>query len=257
MQDRDELAVRLGQLARSLQAEGDQELMLEEVIRAAVELVPGADHGSISRVIGRSQVIPEHSTGPLPVQLEIAQTELGQGPCLDSIYEQVTVRLSDTATDRRWPDFSRRAHALRVRSMLAVQLYVDGDNNLGSLNLFGTEPDASDDESEHIGLLFAAHAAIALAGSQAVTSLHQAVASRDLIGQAKGILMERHQLTADQAFRVLTRVSQHENRKLREELTTTGAAAGLPDRTSPPPAGAGADHCRPQGHPGAGGRPRD
>ncbi len=160
MADRDELAVRLGQLARSLQAEDDQDLMLDEVIRAAVELVPGAAHGSISRVINHSQVIPEHFTGPLAVQVEEAQTELGQGPCLASIYEQVTVRLSDTATDQRWPAFSRRAHTLGVRSMLAVQLYVDGDN-LGSLNLFGTEPDAFDDESEHIGLLFAAHAAIA------------------------------------------------------------------------------------------------
>lgn len=238
MAHHDDLAMRLGQLARSLQAEDDQELMLDEVIRAAVELVPGADHGSISRVVNHRKVIPEHFTGPLPVQVELAQTELGQGPCLDSIYEQMTVRLSDTATDQRWPQFSRRASALGVGSMLAIQLYVDGDN-LGSLNLFAALPDAFNDESEHIGLLFAAHAAIAWAGSHAVTTLHQAVASRDVIGQAKGILMERHQLSADQAFRVLTRVSQHENRKLREvaeDLTATGALSKLPrtNQTTPP-----------------------
>lgn len=237
MDGRDALAIRLGAIARSLQNEEDQGLMLDEVIRAAVELVPGASHGSISRVIGREQVISEHSTGPLPVQVEAAQTELGQGPCLDSVYEQVTVRLSDTATDRRWPQFSRRALELGVGSMLAIQLYVDGDN-LGALNLFATEPDAFDDESEHIGLLFAAHAAVALAGSQQVTTLQQAVASRDVIGQAKGILMERHHLSADQAFRVLARVSQQENRKLREvaeELSTTRALTALLDQGKPPP----------------------
>lgn len=229
MGGRDELAVRMGEVARSLQDEDDQGLMLDEVIRAAVELVPGAGHGSISRVIGRARVVSEHSTGPLPVQVEAAQTELGQGPCLDSVYEQMTVRVSDTATDPRWPEFSRRALELGVRSMLAIQLYVDGDN-LGALNLFATEPNAFDDESEHIGLLFAAHAAVAVAGSQQVTTLQQAVTSRDVIGQAKGILMERHNLTPDQAFRVLARVSQHENRKLREvaeELSTTRALAAL------------------------------
>lgn len=232
---RDDLATRMGEFARALHDEDDESLMLDEVIRAAVELVPGASHGAISRVISRTKVIPEHFTGPLPVQIEAVQTELGQGPCLDSIYEQATVRLSDTATDQQWPAFSRRALALGVRSMLAIQLYVDGDN-LGALNLFATEPNAFDDESEHIGLLFAAHAAVALAGSQRTTSLQQAVASRDVIGQAKGILMERHRLTADQAFRVLARVSQHENRKLRtvaEELITTRALTGLHDRKRP------------------------
>lgn len=236
MGGRDELAVRMGEVARSLQDEDDQGVMLDELIRVAVELVPGASHGSISRVIGRARVIAEHSTGPLPVQVEAAQTELGQGPCLDSVYEQVTVRLSDTATDPRWPQFSRRALELGVRSMLAIQLYVDGDN-LGALNLFATEPNAFDDESEHIGLLFAAHAAVAVAGSQQVTTLQQAVTSRDVIGQAKGILMERHNLTPDQAFRVLARVSQHENRKLREvaeELSTTRALAALSDMGEPP-----------------------
>lgn len=67
-------------------------------------------------------------------------------------------RLFDTATDQRWPEFSHRADALGARSMPATRLYVDRDT-LGSLNLSGTEPDAFDDKSEHIELLFAAHAA--------------------------------------------------------------------------------------------------
>lgn len=126
MGHRDELAVRLGQLARSLQAEDDQELMLDEVTQAAVELNPGADHGSLSRVINHRQVIPEHFTGRYPSRSK--QPRPNSAKVCASIYEQVTVRASDTGTEQRWPEFSPAPHALGVRSMLAIQLYVDGDN---------------------------------------------------------------------------------------------------------------------------------
>jgi len=113
--------------------------------------------------------------------------------------------------------------------MLSFQLYVEGDN-LGALNLYSREPNAFDDESEHIGLLFASHAAVAFADAQKLDQLNSAVETRDLIGQAKGILMERYQISAEQAFRVLTRVSQQRNRKLRDlaaELADTRHLAGL------------------------------
>ena len=108
--------------------------------------------------------------------------------------------------------------------MLSFQLYVERDN-LGALNLYSRQPNSFDDDSEHIGLLFASHAAIAFADAEKVRHLVLAVSRRDLIGQAKGILMERFRISADQAFSLLIRVSQDNNRKLfdvAEELTETG-----------------------------------
>ena len=114
--------------------------------------------------------------------------------------------------------------------MLSFQLWVDSDN-LGALNLYSTHANAFNDESEHIGLLFAAHAAVAYAAVHRQDYLHQAMETRDLIGQAKGILMERHHITGDRAFLALTRISQDTNRRLRDvaaelvKLTESNAAS--------------------------------
>ena len=113
-------------------------------------------------------------------------------------------------------------------SSLSLQLFVEGDN-LGALNLYARQPHAFGEESEDVGLLLAAHAAVAVAGARAEEHLRRAVDSRDLIGQAKGILMERYKITADQAFQVLARVSQQTNRRLADvadELTQTGSVPG-------------------------------
>lgn len=220
----DVLARQLSELARRLQAESDTGLMLDEVVRAAVGLIPGVEEGSISVVTGRRQVSSLHSSGRLPEQVDAVQEEVGEGPCLDAAYDHVTVRVSDMAHEDRWPRFSARALALGARSMLSFQLYVEHDD-LGALNLYSRRADSFDDDSEHIGLLFASHAAIAFAGAEKVRHLHIAVSRRDLVGQAKGILMERFKIGAEQAFSLLVRVSQDTNRKLydvAEELTRTG-----------------------------------
>jgi GAF domain-containing protein len=116
--------------------------------------------------------------------------------------------------------------------MMCFQLFVQGDQ-LGGLNLYAGRPGAFDDEGQEIGLMFAAHAGVAVAGAEHEENLRAAVSSRDVIGQAKGILMERHKLTADQAFGVLTRVSQELNRKLVDiarEVSDTGALPGATRR---------------------------
>ena len=222
------LAEVLGARARDLEQEDDPDTMLTAIVAAAVATIPGAEEGSISVVAGRRRVTSQAPTGELPVQVDAIQEEVQQGPCLDAVYQQHTVRVRDLAIERRWPLFARRASATGAASMLALQLYVDGDN-LGALNLYARTPDAFTDESEQVGLLFAAHAAIALAGARKVAQLATAVVSRDLIGQAKGILMERYKITGERAFLVLTRVSQTSNRKLHEvavELVDQGTISG-------------------------------
>lgn len=231
--DANELAQQFADVARLLQAQDDTDAMLAEVVASAVRLIPGVDDGSISVVTGRHRASSQHPSSDLPAQVDAVQTELGEGPCLDAAYEQQTVRVPDMATDERWPRFARRAAELGAASMLSFQLYVEGDN-LGALNLYGRRAHAFDDESEQVGLLFASHAAVAFADAQKLDQLTSAVATRDLIGQAKGIVMERYDIDANQAFRLLVRLSQHGNQKIRaiaEELVTTRQIKGL----RPPP----------------------
>jgi len=229
-----ELAGKLGELARSMQDEKDLEHTLDAIVRAAAETVPGAEEASITAVIARREVRSPAATGELPRAVDRAQYETGQGPCLDSLYEQESLRLSDICTEPRWPDFCVRATELGVRSMLAVQLYVDGEN-LGALNLHSRKVNAFSDESEQVALMFAPHAAVAFAAAQKQEQLQTAVSSRDLIGQAKGILIERYKISGDQAFRLLVVASQATNIKLvdiAEFLVRTGELAS-PDRRRP------------------------
>jgi GAF domain-containing protein len=169
------------------------------------------------------------ATAELAQRVDQVQYDTGQGPCLDAIREQRTVRVSDMRTETRWPQFTRRAAQLGVVSTLSFQLFVQRDN-LGSLNLCAQQADAFDDESEHVGLLVAAHAAVALSGAQHQQHLSTALGSRDLIGQAKGILMERYKLTAGQAFAVLARTSQESNTKLVNVARTVAETRSARDR---------------------------
>lgn len=211
----DDLAVRLSESAREMQHHDDPDETLRAVVAAAVALIPGADEGSISVISGRQQVQSEAASSELARTVDALQQELGEGPCLDAVYEQESVCVSDTSTDQRWPTFSVRAHEAGAGSLLALQLFVDGDS-LGALNLYSREPGAFDDESEHVGALFAAHAPIAFSAARRESQLRRAVSTRELIGQAQGILIERHKISADQAFAMLVAVSQQANVKLRD-----------------------------------------
>lgn len=211
----DELAVRLSESAREMQHHDDPDETLRAVVAAAVGLIPGADEGSISVISGRQQVQSEAASSELARTVDALQQELGEGPCLDAVYEQESVCVSDTSTDQRWPTFSARAHEAGAASLLALQLFVDGDS-LGALNLYGRKPEAFDEESEHVGALFAAHAAIAYSAARRESQLRRAVSTRELIGQGQGILMERHKISADQAFAMLVAASQQANVKLRD-----------------------------------------
>ena len=224
----DELAVSFSELARTLQQPDDPDRTLQAIVQAAVQLIPGVGEASISAVLGRKRVDSQAPSGELAQAVDALQDELGQGPCLDAVYEQQTVRVADMATETRWPQFAARALQAGAAGMLSFQLYVEGDN-LGALNLYSRQAGTFDDESEHIGLLFASHAAVAYDAVRQQTGLARSVATRQLIGQAQGILMERHKITADQAFGLLVRVSQHRNHKLRDVADDLVRSGELPD----------------------------
>ncbi|MGY2004234.1 GAF and ANTAR domain-containing protein [Blastococcus sp. SYSU DS1024] len=219
----------MSRVARQLQEEhGDVDATLQAITTAAVRVVPHAEDCSISYVIGRSKIEPRASTSDLPREVDALQERIGQGPCLDAVWKQLVIRVDDVSAENRWPQFAEQAAGLGVGSMMCFQLFVSGDQ-LGALNLYSRTAGAFDDDSAELGQMLAAHAAVALAGAQHEQHLRTGMGSRDVIGQAKGILMERHKLTADQAFGVLTRVSQELNRKLVDiaaELAGTGAVPG-------------------------------
>ncbi len=220
----DDVAVQLAEVVRTLHDQDDAQSTLDEIVRAAVDTIPGARNAGITMVLGKREVRTVSQTADVVAAVDQAQYDTSQGPCLDALYQHRAVNLPDIGAERRWPEFAERARVLGVASMVSFQLFVT-DDNLGALNLYSPEPHAFDEDAEHIGLLFATHAAVALANAQEHEHLAQAVHGRDLIGQAKGILIERHKVTGDQAFTVLVRTSQRTNTKLRdlaEHLVHTG-----------------------------------
>lgn len=226
-----DLGEAVGLAARSLQERhGDVEATLQVITESAVGVVPGVEEASVSYVTGRRRVEARAATGDLPRQLDEIQNRLQEGPCLDAVWTESTVRIDDLRSEERWPRFAAAAAALGVLSSVSFQLFVEGDN-LGAINLYSRQPRAFGEESEDVGLVFAAHAAVALAGARHETDLRTGMGSRDLIGQAKGILMERYAISADRAFAVLARVSQQTNRRLVDiatELTATRAVPEVP-----------------------------
>ncbi len=174
------------------------------------------------------------STKPTALDVDAAQYDANEGPCLDAIEE--TVVYAASFPDPRWPTLASRPAESGVESAVSFRLRAPGRTDdillAGSLNAYAPLPNAFDDEAREIGLILAAHASVAAravgereALEHLGQNLHQALSSRDVIGQAKGILMERLRITPEDAFDALRRSSQELNVKLRqvaERLATTG-----------------------------------
>ena len=217
------VARQLSELARELQAELTTEALLRHIVMAAVTEVPGTQYAGITLVTGK-EFTTRAASGELVARIDRVQYQAGEGPCLDAARHHETVRSDDLRTDDRWPGFARRAAALGVRSMLSFQLFAGGDS-FGALNLYAADPAAFGPDSESTGVLLASHAALAMAAARTEAGLLTAMDSREMIGQAKGILMERYKITGVQAFGLLVASSQAVNRKLREvseHLVATG-----------------------------------
>jgi GAF domain-containing protein len=179
-------------------------------------------------LVSQDRLILQATSGRAPHELDRIQQRLGAGPCYDAAQLRSPIVIEDTGGDRRWPGFCARAAALGVRSMLCMPLQAD-ERCLGSLSLFADRPTAFDRRDEQVTALFATLAGLALADALRTEQLHAALSSRDLIGQAKGILMERHKITAAAAFGRLTEQSQRRNVKLAvvaRHLVETGELLG-------------------------------
>jgi len=217
------IARELSELARELQADLTTEALLKHIVMAAVTEVPGAQYAGITQLTGK-EFATTAASGELVERIDRAQYETGEGPCLDAARHHETVRCDDLRTEARWPRFGRQAAGLGVLSMLSLQLFA-GDDSFGALNLYAGTAAAFGQDSESTGILLASHAALAMTAARTQAGLLTALDSREMIGQAKGILMERYKITGVQAFGLLVASSQAVNRKLRDvaaHLVATG-----------------------------------
>ena len=225
------LARQLTTLGASLyRGEGRDDVasVLDRIIHVARDLT-GADVVSVTLRDGDGFTTPVE-TDEVATKADSVQYETGEGPCVESTVDGGVgyAGSSDLAHDHRWTRFGPAAAELGLHSVYATGMFPGGEEpRLGALNYYSRRVGGLDHVDRDDALLFATFAGVALRGARAVeaaalraTQLEEAVRSRDVIGQAKGILMERRGLTADEAFDTLRRTSQELNIKLRDLAAT-------------------------------------
>jgi len=207
------LAVRMAELARAMTAPRTLEQILADVTTAAVELVPGADAAGVLLVKRGGEFESLADTDGVVGQLDRLQCQFGEGPCAQAAVQETVVRSDDLRRESRWPLYAPAAVNLGVLSGLSFKLYT-ADRTAGALNLFGFQPEVWDTDAETTGAVLAAHAAAAILASRQGEQLQTALSTRDRIGQAKGIIMERYGVDDVRAFDMLRAISQESQTKL-------------------------------------------
>jgi GAF domain-containing protein len=208
-----DLAQRMAELARTAAAPRSVEDVLSDVTATAKELIPGVDTAGVLLLAKGGKFESLAGTSDLPSRLDELQMKYKEGPCVEAALDDLIVRTDDFRTEQRWPQYSAAAVEIGVLSGLSFKLYT-ADRTAGALNLFAFETNAFDAESETIGAVLAAHAAAAILASRQGEQLESALSTRDRIGQAKGIIMERYGVDDVQAFDMLRRLSQDSNTRL-------------------------------------------
>lgn len=215
----------------TLLATPDGQVDAQRVVDLAGAALPHANHAGITLLRPNGSPESVAVSDPLPTRVDALQYTLLQGPCLDASNGDDMVLSADLAADRRWPEFAPRCVTTTgVRSMLCVRVGLIGGER-AALNFYALAPDAFDDLDQGVASIFAPFAAIAvnrLLHEREVAGLNIALSSSRQIGTAIGILMARHQVTSEQAFTLLSRASQHLNRKLRDVATDVELTGQLP-----------------------------
>ena len=210
-----DLARTLADAAQAIGAHATLEDTLDAIAHAARAAVPGFEHVGISVVQGDGTVTTMASTGPLVLELDTLQYKLGEGPCLSVLRDETLLLVEELADEQRWPRYVPRAVEAGVRSQMGVQLSTQ-DETLGGLNFYSTSSSTIDVDAPVRAELFATHAALALGHARRADQTNEAIPTRQLIGQAVGILMERFELTEERAMYYLVRVASVGQLRLRD-----------------------------------------
>lgn len=200
---------------------------LRGVTASSVGLIDGVESADVLLVAGPEHFRSVAATSQLAIEIDDLQKHFREGPCLDAAIGEPVVMSNDLRDDLRWPKFAAAAVAVGVHSLMSFQLYTH-NARIGALNLFGLKPDVFTSQNEAVGAMLATHAAVALIADDERLQFQSALASRDIIGQAKGIIMERFDVDAVRAFELLKRLSQNSNLRLAlvaEELVSRGPEA--------------------------------
>ena len=206
---------------------GFEETMFR-MAQLSVHAIDGAEQCSISLAKGRGkQMKTMAATADICYEIDGLQDETGEGPCMSSIKDHATFRIPDMAQDDTWPIFSKRAaEQTGVRSMLSFVLRLS-DEDTGAMNLLSTENDSFSDEDVDTGTLFAAQAAVAMADALGhsddqtkLGQLEEGMKSRQVIGQAVGILMATRAVNDQAAFAILKKASETTHTKVRDIAET-------------------------------------
>lgn len=228
--DQSDLAAQMAALATELQDERDEQPTVEAIVAKAVEVVPDATSASLTIRVRRHRFVTLAATSDLAREADGLQYALDEGPCLEASESSDWLRSGDLGHEPRWPGWGPRVADLGVSSVLSVALYARSER-IGALNMYAEEPGRFSDAYDiDLALLFAVHAAHALASARLVTGLEVAVSSRHDIGVAQGILMERYGLSLAQTFDLLRRISSTTNQKvadLARHIMDTGSVPTL------------------------------
>ncbi|MEV8376484.1 GAF and ANTAR domain-containing protein [Kribbella sp. NPDC056861] len=190
---------------------------LDETLDAALEFAlqaGGCTHAGVALAVRGRQLEIGRGTHPAVEAMDRIQIETGAGPTLAALTGD-TIAVPDISSDNRWPQWQATAQEAGLGSALLVPMTA-GDQMAGVLSLYNAAPEAFTIADEAAAHILAQHIAVAVSTSRHETSMSQALEARKLVGQAIGILMERFDLEADQAFAVLRRYSQDTNTKLRD-----------------------------------------
>jgi transcriptional regulator with GAF, ATPase, and Fis domain len=212
-------AEEMALLARTLLKQDSVQQTLDEIAASAVKLVDGCDAAGILAV-RKGRAVTLSSCGDMVEESDRLQGELGEGPCFDLARrradEERVFRITDmTRPQPDWPRYAEAARGLGIGSMTGVLLYTH-EEDFGALNLYARRPGAFTEDIATAGWLLASHAAVALADARTIDQLAHALETRHAIGEAMGMLMERHGMSDEDAFSVLRNISQHHNIKLRD-----------------------------------------
>lgn len=216
-----DLAAAMGDLARYLHAAESPDQVVSRVLQTCVAIIDGCAHAGIT-VLPSRRGNRLQATDPEARALDEVQDELAEGPGPYAVRTGCRVTVPDLAGDPRWPRLGPRAASLGVWSMLTCPLFTD-ERTVAALNLYGTTPHAFTTADEDTVAVLSAHASVALDSARTRAQLGEAIRTREVIGEAVGILKERHQMTSEEAFDQLRVASQRLNVKLRviaEQLTS-------------------------------------
>jgi GAF domain-containing protein len=194
---------------------------LGAVVRWAVARTPGAEACGLTVEQAGHGVTVEYS-GEMAARADERQYELDDGPCLEAMRTGEVVLAADMSIEERWGTYPQRAIEVGVGSSLSLPLRI-GDRGRGALNLYSTRARAFTDEDRRAAESWAGQAGGALAVAlrmaereAAVDHLQHGMVSRQVIGQAVGLLMAQRRCGADEAFELLKGASQRSNEKLRD-----------------------------------------